>query len=521
MNTDANFRKCLQNAFLTCVIDGRRFPFLARHLSSGTEGIESEEDTNTVTSTSTPGSALLMLFLEMMTFVDLYGVTPPSRRREIAHRIAYKFFLPTKVGNNLERPLFDFHHIVNDSSLRRLERALVENNPEGLSRDVFMDFQQAVLESLSGSTFLSFLMSHECARMRAYLRNTALFVNVPLQEVIDGVVASKVPDNQLVGWASTAKNHFLYMLVHLLCQTDKDSCGEVDDCSGDTLRMSEAASGLCCALFIRRDLTPFINQAKLMRSSASTAESIKSISLSLFDALRRLWNIFLAPTSRSLVNYGYSNETDDALTHVRCLVQDILSGVPNDATDEDIVEIAIQVGDSNLIVEAHRLADELIYDYAVNSHSKYRDHKFHEWMCSELGKCSAIDAPANEQSCLPSGCIKRLLRRVEFPPGVSSHKPVRVAIKNTSQRCYPNADFAVVFGTSTGTDLANQTPNPAMDNYDVRRFACQSVALDKPHNSDDFDVAQVPITLESYAVYSPAAARPFADFRLDCNLRCV
>ncbi len=284
--------------------------------------------------------------------------------------------------------------------------------------------------------------------------------------------------------------------------------------------MIEAASGLCCAIFIKRDLSGVFNQFKKSLASSSD-DDMRSSFASVFDALRRLWDTFLIPCSGALANSGYSNETEDALASVRCIIRDTLSGVTHNATEERMVEAGKRLADSNFADEANRLANELLYDYGASSYAMYRDHKFHEWMCSELSKSPAINSSSpHEDSRLPSGCIKRLLRKTEFPSGVSSHKPVREARAITSsQRNYSNADFAVVFGTSTGTNLTTQTPNPAMHNTDIRRFACQSVALDRPHSHDEFDDAQVPMTLESYVVFPPTAPRPFADFKRDVHLR--
>jgi len=80
-------------------------------------------------------STELMLFLELMSFVELYGATPLSRRRSIAKRIAEKFFLTKKIGKELQKPKFDFSHIVEKEALATLQKA-IEQEEEIVQRSV-------------------------------------------------------------------------------------------------------------------------------------------------------------------------------------------------------------------------------------------------------------------------------------------------------------------------------------------------------------------------------------------------
>lgn len=211
---DKNFREAVKHAFLTCALDSRRLPFLSRHFSN--EG-DLPGTNNRVDDKMTP-SARLMLFLELSSFLDLYHLTPITRLRDLAARITYKFFLPTQMGHKLQPPLFDFHHIVADASLRHLELVLSAKS-RTIPRDVFFDFSKAVVDSLAGP-FISFLASAECARMRAYLRDTAPFVNLPLRELLDGLTGETIHPG--------AKNCFAYMLLFLICQLEKAPSGEHD-----------------------------------------------------------------------------------------------------------------------------------------------------------------------------------------------------------------------------------------------------------------------------------------------------
>jgi hypothetical protein len=112
-----NFRTILRHAFITCSLDGRRLPFLSRHfatINSTGDGEELKESNDTQ---KTNASVELMLFLELAAFVELFGATPKSRRRDIAKRIAFKFFLAHKIGNRVEKPMFDFSHLVAEKEL--------------------------------------------------------------------------------------------------------------------------------------------------------------------------------------------------------------------------------------------------------------------------------------------------------------------------------------------------------------------------------------------------------------------
>jgi len=502
--SDANFRNALRNAFILCAADGRRFPFLARNLTHQEDSLD-EHDSQS----STTPNALLMLYIEMLNYADLYGVTPPLRRRQIAQRIAHKFFLPTKLGHELVPPMFDFHTMVADSSLRKLEAGL---SLEEVPRDLFWDFTVAASDVLSGDVFLNFLVSADCARMRAYLRSTAPFWNVPIHEVFESVTTLSATPNH------SARNYFGYLLAYLLCQTDKEGYGEHDDLLGaGGTRVEHAASSVCAAIYIRGKVLPAVRNAQ--DSSEHGAQ--------LIPILEQLWEAFVAPYVGALgaASLPLSNEAEDHLKMLRSTMESIR------CSSGQVDEVVKKIADSPFVEQATVLADELVYGYAANVHPKFREHKFHEWLCHEFSKArddgsdeDTVSSPENYSvPRLPQGCVKRLLRKAAFPPGVAPHKHCH-ARKSTRSRSSMlmessaseskglegllNADCAVVFGTTVGLDLATQIPSPSMDDYDIRRYACLSLA-----NVDDGLVPdEVPPTLESYAVAPPVPARPFAKY---------
>ena len=500
---DSNFRNAIRNAFLTCAIDNRKLPFLARYLSSGDE-LSPEGDAGNLTP-----SAQLMLFLELTAFFDLYGVTPVGRLRDIASRIAHKFFLPTKVGNRLQPPLFDFHQIVPDASLRHLE-AVLGGKASKVPRDVFLDFERAVVDSLTGAPFLSFLTSTECSRMRAFQRNTAPYVNLPLRDLFDALVGEAKH--------AGAKNCFVYILIFLLCRVEKEPTGEHIFSGDDSPRLVGAASGLCCAVFIRRILLPSVLEAKKAMEGKETVDPVfLSAQQKIVSVSKKFWDFFVAG---SLESFSKSSEAANCYRMVRSELERAATAASESSSSVTDINKAIKdiLIEPKFSDEASRLADELLYDYAANVHTIFREHKFHEWMCNELCKMRGGDptwSSKQELPHLPQGCVKRLLRNMDCPPGVSSHKPYRTESKNSNaliDRKYPNADYAIVFGTSVGADLASQMPIPAIETSGIRRYICASVALDRDGEFDSLQAEEmIPATLESYAVVPQAKPKPLAN----------
>jgi hypothetical protein len=510
---DANFRAGTRNAFLTCALDSRRLPFLARHLSDQDEVDEQGGEG------SLGPSAHFMLFLELVSFLDLYHVTPAARLKDVTSRIAHKFFLPTSIGPRLQPPLFDFHKIVPDSSLRHLEFVLSGKTPnQSIPKDVFLDFLKAVVDSLTGTPFLSFLTSSEseCARMRAYLRNTAPYVNLPLGELIDAIVGGAKD--------AGAKNCFSYILIFLICQLEREPVGEHKFTTEEqeSKRILGASNDICCSIFIKRTLVPALTEMKeSLKEKKSCDEATTKRIVALCD---KFWDVYIVGT---LELSAKSDEIETSYNQVRTILETIAA----DATKGGKFEMNSALGEavvtSKLLEQASSLADELLYNYAANVHTKFREHKVHEWMCNELAKVRASDpiwSSKQEIPNLPQGCIKRLLRKAELPDGVSSHKPFKASINEvSSEHGYQNAEYAVVFGTSAGSELASQMPIPGIETSDIRRYTCLPVTLDREQTFDSLSDADalLPPTFESYAVVPPKKSQPFAQVADETRLRYI
>ena len=551
--SNASLRAALRNAFLLCVADGRRFPFFARYLQR-----QQEQSTVVVVDTRAaaaatvndglgpsyaPGShSMLLLFWEMFNYVHLHGVTPAAKQRAVAQTIARKFFLPTALGSgsgdNFVPPMFDFHSIVPAASLRALESALQQQS-EPVPRTVFADFQQAVLEAMTTDSsslfFLHFMTDPECGRMRAYLRNTAPFVNVPLRAVLDSFSATTTTSSSSSSSQHHAKNYFLYCLTYMLCMmTDQEGFGENDDilelAGSKGSRVEEAASGICAALFIRSKLLPAVKQQQAPRAADDGSSEESRLSAHVVVAVyEQLWEMFVAPGVGALGDYASrSKDAEDCLRSVREELAKIQTQARKDGDQEKAVASLVE---DTLVDKIVALADELVYDWAANIHPKFRLHKFHEWLCVEMAKVATDETtPATDAvPAMPQGCIKRLLRKADFPVGVTPHKPLHAQADASSSLnrldtgsdvgtllVRSNAECAIVFGTSVGdASAADQTPMPGMDDKsNICRYACQSVALDCEDRGPGFVLApeEIPPTLESYAVVPVARPKPFQKY---------
>jgi DENN (AEX-3) domain len=490
--THSHLRHALRQSLVLVVADRRRLVFFQRflHRTATDRGADEESPP------STDWMALLTLYVELYDFVEYYEMMSVAKRREYAQAIAHKYFLPTVLapGHPFQTPEFDFHTIVADSSLRRLEATLTTTP---IPRNVFRDFQSAAFDALTEDPFRAFFVSSDCARMRAFLRNTAPYVPISMAVVGE---AWKVKEN--TDDAVSTNNYLLYCLVHLFCLMEQDEVGENDDVvvaatttegSADRgLRMEHAASGLCASLWIRRKLLP----AVLERSESVTTR------------IEQLWEIFLAPGVGSLFEGTDPSPAVRCLHELRLVVQD----VPRALDPERRFEWLSIVSE-----KAEALAQELLLDYAVHLHPKFRLHKFHEWLCEELAEAGGVQ---NGRPKLNPGSLKRLLRRTKFPVGITPHQPAhdRVSILDNStaesatngeQHC--NADCAIVFGTRVDQEVA-------VDSFDglppnLCRYTCQSVATGSSSDcrpSAMLTPEEVPPTLESYAFTPPTRTKPFS-----------
>jgi DENN (AEX-3) domain len=497
-----NFRRILRHAFVSCALDGRRLPFLSRHFAE----LNNVEQVDEVSP-----SVELMLFLELTAFVELFGATPRSRRRDIGKRIAYKFFLSSSTGNRMEKPMFDFSHLVRKDILEKLKNLLVDsvdNKFEPLiQRNMFTPFQEAIIDRLCGTPFISFLISDECARMRGYLRGTAPYKTVSPGDIFHRIAKPDIEDD--------TNNHLLYHILYLLCHRDRESFGENDDIVGEkSSRVIGAAGGLSSVVLMQKTLLPLIENASLLLDKETPL--VDDTFQNLMTAFEQLWCMFLSPNEGALELLTNSNETEDEIASLR----NLLCNVREKALKEKLDFLT----SSEIINSLKSLVENLIYDYSVTSYAKFREHPFHEWMCDELNR-----SPEREQyniriPPLASGCITRLLRRLVLPEGLSVHRPSKNRYRRASITMADgpsnllsqttskgvnsiNAHHAIVFGTDDGSAKIDRHVNPLLSQHDIRRYASQQVTA-PDLACDRFGVCKIPPTLETYA-FSPLPRKSY------------
>ena len=115
---------------------------------------------------------------------------------------------------------------------------------------------------------------------------------------------------------------------------------------------------------------------------------------------------------------------------------------------------------------------------------------------------------------LPTGCISCLMRKVEFPNGVSHypHEPPITTPIPTSHTS-TNADYTIVFGTYQGVD-SSSTPHLSPDeDVGIRWYVCfplegEARGVD---TGDPLGWRVVSLTLESYAFVLRTERHRFSD----------
>ncbi len=522
---DENLRNALQKAFMTCCIDNRRLPFFAAFISNEDSFLADNERQPESKHDLITGSSRLMLFLEIISFRDLFGVTPIQRQIYTAKRIAFKFLLPqpqkdSESTSNRGTPQFDMRSMFPHEQLGALEKSIEE---ETITHDLFHDIEESLWDSFGGMKFASFLLSDECARMRAYMRGTSPYLD-PSLELIFG--DSLHPESKNF---SSARNHLEYIIVYLLCQyendvLDKNYNNNKQDDLNENKRLIGAAGGICCSIFIKRTLIPSINKAKeLLLKNQVGGDEMDKVGQALIDSFSWFWECFIASSGGSLESTPLSNDTQIMLDKVRRSVSLAASPPRNFSKEERRRHIIRSLAlNTDLSKSLLRLREELIYDYSVNAHPKYRGHTIHEWMCTEANKAEHMESDSSDKlktdvdvvdenssiPPLPSGCISRLIRQLELPDGLSRHRPEVITVPPPASTKHEdgsrsNADFVVIFGTDNTAKKRGdvEIPNEVATQPFLRRFACAPVSKRAKANCNSGLSADnlVPPTLESYA----------------------
>ncbi len=519
---DDNLRHILRQAFRICCIDNRRLPFFAAFLSDEDEvNLNNERSDDTVTISA---STRLMLYLELVSYKDLFSETPPKKRFDHAKLITSKFLLPRGSSG----PLFDLRSMFPDIILTDLQQLLKTVNEETIAVDFFKNVESCLEDSLAGAKFASFLLSDACARMRAYLRGTAPYIDPHLAPVVRASSLLTCTKH------SADRNHMKFTLVYLVCQLENDSLDKNYEKKDSTKtkeskRLQGSAAGFSCAIFISRTLLPSIELAqKHVGGDTSGSESTSAFE-KLISVIETFWGTFMAPMGGLLESSTYSDETTDLIELVR---KAMLSSfhkaeeITNDARLLQLIQSVLQGGEFAKFLP--KLRDELIYDYYVSHHPKYRAHMIHEWMCAEAN--NALHNESSQESKekvedvggtprLLEGAISRLIRKLEIPRGISRHCPAhkpqkQILLEKAAQpaKCNFNADFALVF---TGTKDLEKRPSDLVVSFDkstLQKALCAPLSEVAKSLTEVRSIEEVlPPTIVSYAIIPALKRMPFQD----------
>ena len=442
---DDEFRDIIASAFYACCLDSRCLTFVASHFSgedsydyyaesNGVINSNDKKSTSPKASSTPPTSSIrLMLYLEILSFEELFGVTPLHRHRDHAKRVAQKFLIPSVIPNSAAAadsytpPMFDLRSALPPALLHQVAKTISDESTP-IARDFFQQCKMHIQESLCGNRFANFLISNECARMRAYLRGTNHYRHIPVEDLWSGL---KLHD-------PNACNYFLYALLHFLCWSDEAN-ESIHNAKG------RAIAGICTALFIQREFMKHVQNG--------TEDKEKIIA-----SFEQLWQTFLTPNGGMLDGISHSNECQEALDHARAVVMKAIA-------QPYLVKALLSEEVSHSL---SKLSEELLFDYAVNMHSKFKESVAHELVCFELRDHQKETYDGIPE--FPNGCIARLVRKSHFPASVSTHKPRRVdeIIENETNVKETNQDIQreVIEEVRTSRSLVDQLDKEADDNQE-------------------------------------------------------
>jgi hypothetical protein len=558
-----NFRNTLHEAFKECCNDPRKANFLEHFYSEFRTKKEAEakskerdnghkngdvlEDVNDAT-TSTNQRKLLDIYLALVKFRDEATVCSTIQLLETARGIAIQF-LPDDIDSNLTLPEYVAHLAFGGAEkLQALKRALNDEDEffEDAQHDGFYHVREQLGVFLSMQQhFLSFLVSDDCARMRAYLRGTSPFVCVEPSMLLENT--------------AVASNFLMYAILHLICMKEPTDSVDSSDEYGNYIKMDTmvlnqrggrrvagAASILACPIFILRTLNGSIQQAAegLVEDEMMGSNN----NLSLYETLARnihiLWENFVSPMCGALALCSLSDETQCALDAIRCLLESILNVSSQTRYYAPIASssLAKSLTSEEFLSALQNLCDCLIHDYCRMLFPNFRRHIFHEWALTEAALNSPQPAEApnklNEYLIqrsfneLPKGYSKKTLRQIDLPRGLSLHLPGSSKQNIPSEEdcesvseCLHHADVAIVFGKQDSEDdlpkaASDLSADSTVSQSNIHRHACSSLHNSMSSRTNVLTPADIPDTFEEYLGSPPFRDRPFKGMlRKDDNNR--
>lgn len=566
------FRNTLHEAFKECCTDARRASFLEHYFGHFMTEKEVEIDSrkepdkqnkhknhvyhandNDPTS-STNQRKLLEIYMDLLRFRDVVKACSDFDREkllEYARTITSKFITDdgdSGIGNNGKALPEYFVHVAfgGTECVQSLKRALADEDEffEEAQGDGFHRIREALGSYLSMQEhFLTFLVSDDCARMRAYLRGTTPFVCIEPSMFL----GSKGTND------SKSRNLLLFAVLHLVCMKETSEEAETSDDYGEFIKMDAmivnqkgvkrvvgASSILSCPIFIMRTLNYSLQQATegLVEDEMTGSRNNLSVYMTLADNVKFLWENFVSPVSGALAFLNLSDDTKSALDAVRCQLPSSLEELSKQGGRAPTVSFAKLITSVEFSSSLQVLCDSLIRDYCLNMYPNFRRHIFHEWALAEadLDAFDSTDFSFKRNEYLVArvfngisrGCSKKVLRQLELPHGLSLHLPASKQFVpviddtcGTSMSNLHNADVAVVFATQGEQDDGDASPKSAKSNSSaesttinssLQRLSCVSLQQEVheiPPPSPCLTPADIPDTFEEYMLSPPFCERPF------------
>lgn len=542
--TNEEFRVALRHSLVECCSDPRRSKFLKCYFNKYESRKEIEaktkkekrfqsfnalrRDANDKDVTSSEiQQKLLDLYLQLLQFHDATLICSESDRERLltrAKQISNRFLAFEYSESSSALPEF-----VADVALGGVEEVLsvrraIEDEDDFFDSedgDGFSSIRTSLEAFLSfQESYLSFLISDICTKMRAYLRGSAPFIQVDPMVFLSPSAGADAP----------SQNFLLHAILHLVCMKENDDGNDMDCTKNDAIMLNKgnrnmgAVSLLSCGIFIARYLqkSSQLVVEGLIEDGMTGKMSNGQLYSKLMEDFQYLWDVFIAPAGGSLSTLNLSEDVHDSLNSVRRLLVSSIDKVmtKNEPPEVSAMSIARALTSVELTSSMHSLREALFREYTLNVYPIFKRHIFHEWACQEA-KQNRFDKQVSSDKYLMSssyngmakGSVKRFLRQVELPTGVSLHRPSPKIVTSGGDHVEAHkspqaSSVALVFGTDVPTDSSSAAGSLCDGNKFVRRFAAISLQSGEPPQHG-LVPNSIPPVFESYAVVPPFHERPF------------
>jgi hypothetical protein len=537
-----DIRCILRRSLLECVSDPRRYSFLEHYFRNyrsmkELDGIANNvgqkvtnDDHDDVTSSSNQ-IRLLDLYLELYKFHEALMLCSLLDREKLltyARSIAARFLsdhvsADDKANGNC---LSDYVGYIALGGMEQVQavRFALRDEDEFFDGDDSSDGFDAIRSSLESflsihESFISFLLSDDCTRMRAYLRGSSTFLRIEPRMLLS--TDARETDS------GSNYNFLLCAILHLVCMKSERSNSTSDNfIKNDALLLSAgkrnlgAASFLGCAFFIMRKLRPKVEavvEGLIEDGMTGTRNNLPLYTVYIKD-IQHFWEVYIAPAGGALSLLRLSPDSQEALDAVR---RALLSSIDDgDAIKEDMddaaraIKVAKSLSSEHVSSSIYSLAEALFREYTLEIYPNFQRHIFYEWACKESKVAFAYARDnadtgfehlvSSKFAGLSKGWLNRFIRQSELPEGISLHRRSGSAMlpQNEYDTTTTDAanrhcgDVALVFGSEYYDEAA------------IRRFCCVPLHSDCPQNNVLLP-EDVPPIFESYAEVPLFHDRPF------------